>query len=117
MRTFEDVVLLCQETLQDSREVAASGIEYLEHKDTKSYAHLQEGRRESAARELFPLGVQSDNHLALWWVTSDFFEKARCHRRVTSYRRVEELPLEWLPIMVRRCWTLRRGAQALPLRR
>ena len=61
--TGEDVVLLYQEPLQDFGKVTAIGIEDLEHKDTSADAQLQDGSRDVAAREPFPLGVQS-NELA-----------------------------------------------------
>ena len=59
----EDVVLLCQEPLQDFGKVTAIGIEDLEHKDTSADVQLQDGSRDVVAREPFPLGVQS-NELA-----------------------------------------------------
>ena len=59
----EDVVLLCQEPLQDFGKVTAVGIEDLEHKDTSADAQLQDSSCDIAAREPFPLGVQS-NELA-----------------------------------------------------
>ena len=60
----EDVVLLCQKPLQDFGKVTAAGIEDLEHKDTIADAQLQDGSSDVAAREPFPLGVQS-NELAV----------------------------------------------------
>ena len=92
--TGKDLVLLCQEALQDFEEVAAGGIEDLKDKHTSSDTQLQESRREAAAIERFPLGVQSNDHAALWWSTSDFFKKSRRHLHVTCHHRLEDPPLE-----------------------